>query len=871
MKLSYEWLSEFVDLSGISPEEVAEKLTMNAFEVEDIHTVGANITGPLVVGKILEIHQHPNADKIRLTKVLLKENDEPVQIVCGASNIEVGHVIPVALPGAIVINRKDGSPLPIKASEIRGVKSNGMLCSPSELGLQGYDVDGILILSDLDALSLKGNGIRIGADAKEVLELSSDSVLNVGSRSNRGDALSVIGLAREVAALTGRPMKVSPSDLSSHGKLIKPDQPFSTKIENEEDCPLLTIRYIEGLKVGPSPRDIVRRLEAIGVRSVNNIVDITNYVMHEMGQPLHAYDVAKLKSRLIQTRRARAAETIVTINEREQKLTEEVLVIAGESDLLGVAGVMGGKGSEISDDTVAIALEAAAFSQARVRRGSRLLGLSSDSSLRFERGVDVESVIAASDRAASLIMEYCSATKGGAGYSDLTKSGKETVEKTVINVRMPRVKKLLDIDLTAEAAGKLIAPLGFTSDGKSDPFDPLGSHLSVKVPSFRSQDVTREIDVIEEIARIYGFDKLPSAMPTNTIAPKAPDQLLTKIKRSLTASGLSEAWISSLVRSESKRDGDNPHGLATLENEERLVAVLNPLSEDHEVLRQSLLPGLAQTAAYNFDHGNKDVFLFEIGRIYLKKEGGTQGKDRGETGVEERLKVSGLLMGKRTSSLWQSNKTSAPNETAKYEIAAEEAHDFYRAKGVVEQLLAQAGVEMSRLKFFHSNRLPGCLHPFRAAEIIWSKNPNVSQNAPEAQVTRLGFVAELHPGFTDSLKFSERACVFELDIEQIQRLTNEPTFTPLPATQPLSRDLTADVDAGLDHASVESCIRSAAGGTLKQVDLVSLFQLSDAKKSLSYRLLFLGDQEALTTDEVDKRLAKIRESLQSRLGATFRL
>lgn len=864
MKLSYSWLSEFVDLSGISPAEVAEKLTMNAFEVEDVQTVGANITGPLVVGKILEIHQHPNADKIRLTKVLLKEGAEPVEIVCGASNIQVGHVIPVALPGAIVINRKDGTPLPIKQSEIRGVTSNGMLCSPSELGLEGFDVDGILILSDLEQISIKGNGIKIGADAKEVLELSSDSVLNVGSRSNRGDGLSVVGLAREVAALTGRPMKVQTSDLSKHGKLIKPDQPVVTKIESEEDCPLLTIRYIDGLKVGPSPREIVRKLEAIGVRSVNNIVDITNYVMHEMGQPLHAYDIAKLKSRFIQTRRAKAGETIVTINEREQKLTDEVLVIAGDNELLGVAGVMGGKGSEISDDTVAIALEAAAFSQARVRRGSRLLGLSSDSSLRFERGVDVESVIAASDRAASLIMQYCSATKDGAGYAEMAKSGKETVEKNVISVRMGRVKKLLDIELSAQEAGKLIEPLGFSTEVKGD-------QMSVKVPSFRSQDVTREIDVIEEIARIYGFDKLPSSMPTNTIPPQAPDQIQTRIKRSLMASGLSEAWISSLVRSESKKGDSNPHGLATLENEERLVAVLNPLSEDHEVLRQSLIPGLAQTAAYNFDHGNKDVFLFEIGRVYLKKDAKDVKQERGETGVEERTKVAGLLMGRRGSSMWQTSKTAPANEPAKYDLSAEEAHDFYRAKGVVEQLLTQSGVDMSRIKFFHSNRLPGCLHPFRAAEIIWSKNPNVSANAPDTQVSRLGFVAELHPGFTDSLKFSERACVFELDIDQIQKLAVPASFTPLPSTQPLSRDLTADVDAGLDHASVESCIRSAAGGTLKQVDLVSLFQLSDGKKSLSYRLLFLGDQEPLTTDEVDKRLEKIRESLKSRLGATFRL
>ncbi|MCC7530023.1 MAG: phenylalanine--tRNA ligase subunit beta [Candidatus Melainabacteria bacterium] len=867
MKLSYEWLSEFVDLSGISPEEVAEKLTMNAFEVEDIQTVGANITGPLVVGKILEIHPVPKADRIRLTKVLLKEDGEPVQIVCGASNIEVGHIVPVALPGAIVINRKDGSPLPIKQSEIKGVTSNGMLCSPSELGLEGYDVDGILILSNLEQISIKGNGIKIGADAKEVLELSSDSVLNVGSRSNRGDGLSVIGLARELAALSGRPMKIHASDLSKHGRLMKADELFhllSTRIENEEDCPLLTIRYIQGLKVGPSPREIVRRLEAIGVRSVNNIVDITNYVMHEMGQPLHAYDAGKLNGPLIQTRRAQAGETIITINEKEQKLTDEMLVIAGHDTVLGVAGVMGGKGTEISDDTTNIALEAAAFSPARVRRGSRLLGLSSDSSLRFERGVDIESVIAASDRASSLIMQYCSATKGSAAYLELATSGKGTVEKTVVTVRMPRVKKLLDIELTADAAGKLIEPLGFSTEAKGD-------QLSVKVPSFRSQDVTREIDVIEEIARIYGFDKLPSSMPTNTIPPQAPDQLLTRIKHSLTASGLSEAWISSLVRSESKKTDDNPHGLATLENQERLVAVLNPLSEDHEVLRQSLIPGLAQTAAYNYDHGNKDVFLFEVGRVYLKKDAKDLKQERGETGVEERTKVAGLLMGRRAASIWQSKPTAGPNDTARYETVAEEAHDYYRAKGVVEQLLAQAGVDLSRLKFFHSNRLPGCLHPFRASEIIWSKNPNVSADAAEAQVTRLGYVAELHPGFTDSLKFSERACVFELDIDQIRKLTVAPTFSPLASNQPLSRDLTADVDSGLDHASVESCIRSAAGGTLKQVDLVSLFQLADGKKSLSYRLLFLSDQEPLSADEVDKRLAKIRESLQSRLRASFRL
>lgn len=862
MKLSYEWLSEFVDLDGISPEEVAEKLTMNAFEVEDIEQVGANITGPLVVGKITEITQHPNADKIRVTKVLLEEGKEPVQIVCGAANIEVGHVIPVALPGAKVINRKDGTPLPIKASAIRGVESNGMLCSPSELGLTGYDADGILILSEVE--ELKDKGIKIGADAKEILGLTSDAVLNVGSRSNRGDALSVIGLAREVAALTGRKMTMPKSDLSAHGKQVTTDEAITTKIESGEDCPFLTIRYIEGLKVGPSPREIIRRLEAIGVRPVNNIVDITNYVMHEMGQPLHAYDVAQLKDKLIQVRRAKEGEALVTIDERDRKLTSEVMVIAGENDVLGVAGVMGGKGSEISDDTRAIALEAAAFSQARVRRGSRLLGLSSDASLRFERGVDVESVISASDRAATLIMQYCG-TEGGAQYANLAQSGKATVEKTIVVVRMSRVKKLLDITLSAEEAGKLIEPLGFSFEAKGD-------QLSVHVPSFRSGDVTREIDVIEEIARIYGFDKLPSSMPSQTIAPPQADQTVNKVKQSLIAAGLSEAWISSLVRSESKRSKtetgqQSSYGLHSLEKEESLVAVLNPLSEDHEVLRQSLLPGLLTTASYNHDHGNKDVFLFEIGRSYLKKADINFEKNRGETGVTEKLKVGGILMGKRSATIWQSKPTSSQGPS-KYELAQEEPHDFYRAKGVVEQLLTQAGVDMTRVKFFQSNRIPASFHPFRATEIGWSPNPNAFKGAP---MTSLGFVGELHPGLSDEYKFSERASVFELDLDEIKKLVGNPVFKPLSAIQPVLRDLTCDVEESLDNASVESSIKASAGGTLKNLELVSLFQLGENKKSLSYRLTFLGDDEALTADEVDKRLLKIRESLATRLGATFRL
>ena len=453
MKLSFDWLGDFVDLSGISPHELAEKLTMGAFEVEEVTVFGADLVGPIVVGEIVEIHPHPNADKIRLTKTRIKEGDEPLEIVCGAQNIEVGQRVPVALPGAKVVNRKDGSALLIKASAIRGVHSNGMLCSPPELGMdlgEGAG-EGILILN--------GNGKKpeLGQDIQQLLGLTPDYILHVEPRSNRGDALSVQGLAREVAALFNRPLKTpvwsldelttAPTATGSFTIWRQEDKQTS----NQADCPYFSLHEIGNVKIGPAPAFVSRRLEAIGMRSINNVVDITNYVMHELGQPLHAYDKAKLNHTAIGVRRARedGSEKITTLDGRERILTGEMLVIvdapgidsvAPQAEIIGVAGIMGGQNSEVSDSTTTLLLEAACFGQAVVRRGSRLLGLSSDASLRFERGVDVASVLNAGQRAAYLIGKYC--TTSGAQAVTLSTSGSNQVAPNKITLRLPQIKRM---------------------------------------------------------------------------------------------------------------------------------------------------------------------------------------------------------------------------------------------------------------------------------------------------------------------------------------------------------------------------------------------------------------------------------------------
>ncbi len=887
MKVPFGWLAEYVDLSGISPQEVAEKLTMGAFEVEDIQKFGPDIVGPVIIGEILEIGPIPGADRIRLTKVKVDQSAEPLSIVCGAQNIAVGQIVPVALPGSKVINRKDGTPMPITVSTKLGVTSNGMLCSPPELGIVMGESEGILIFD-------RSAKHKLGEDVKNILFLNEEHVLNVGSRSNRGDALSILGLSREVAALLKRPLKEPSWSLSTQ----TPTNASTYKIEivDKSECEFFTIRQIGGLTVSASPPYIARRLEAIDMRPVNNIVDITNYVMHELGQPLHAYNAKAITDHTIRVRRAQPGEKLTTIDAKERELTDEILVIADANKVLGIAGIMGGLESEITNDTTTIALEAASFEAARVRRGTRLLGLSSQSSLRFERGVDVACVSKASDRSAYLLLKHCS-NDASKKIDSLTSAGSSERKPVNIGLRKHQIKRLLDIDLKGKEIVDLLAPLGFKAVGSNDP-DTIGE-LKLSIPSFRQKDVSREIDLIEEVCRLYGYDRIVSTMPYSTAAAEPSDDTITLVSQALSGQGLSEAYLSSLVPAETKSSeqslkyGEQLH--FGMQNPDTRVQVLNPLSPEHEVLRQSLLPGLMKTTAYNREHGIKDVWLFEIGRIYEKrndKRPAKQSQSDGpvkETGVAETLKVSGIMTGYPSLSIWtdvkpahednHEEKVIATNTT----VVTEHQHsriDYYEAKGIIENLFTRLRIDKTSLTFGTATNAPPVMHPSKTAQIFCTPTNLVETNAnkpahPKENIF-LGWLGEIHPHHAKELGLDEASYLFELDMEALRTLRQKPAFIPVATSPVVARDLTIDLPVlashdNLLHASIASCISKAAGPYFKAADLISKFALSRELESFSYRITFQHPDQTLKSEEVDSYLKSVRAALTSAFNASFRM
>lgn len=842
MKLSFDWLCDYVDLTGITPEQVAEKLTMGAFEVEEVRQIRGEIVGPVVVGEILEIYPHPNANKIRLTKTRVAEGAEPLEIVCGADNIQVGQRIPVALSGARVIDRKTGKPLPIEAREVRGVVSNGMLCSPPELGLDAGDNEGILVLPHGAE-----NPITLGTNIIEYLYLRPDWVLHVEPRSNRGDALSVIGLAREVAALLNRKLKQPEWKLPE--QTVKQELDFAVEIERSDDCPFFSARVIANVTPGESPAYIKRRLEAVDVRTVNSVVDITNYVMHEYGQPLHAYDYSQIKGHKLSVRRARSGEKLTTLDGKERELNDETLVITDGAEPVGVAGVMGGKDSEISDHTGNVVLEAASFQAARVRRGSRLLGLSSDSSLRFERGVDPASVAKASDRASYLILQHCGTADSKPALGMLAVAGHDSVRPIHVTCRMKELKRVLGADFSPEQVKSLLTPLGFEVVKGCSANEQDKEAVQVSVPSFRQNDVTREIDIVEEVCRLWGYENLPESMPSSSVAPERQDRIQDTARDVLSGLGLSEAWLSSLTSGDEELFG--------LFDETRAVRVLNPLSADHQVLRQSLLPGLIRSASYNYDRGQQEVWLFEVARVYLNMGRETvveHDRFRSGTGVVEERHAAGIMMGRNSLSEWADHR--------KRETSSE--LDFYYAKGVVENLLRKLRIDADKIQYVRSDKVPACMHPSRTCQVVFAKR---GKGGEQLQV--LGWIGEMHPGLRETFRFKEPAYLFEINLDGLPRPAATHKFKDIPSNPAVSRDLTGIFYEAVDHSAVHSVIRSAAGANLRSLELVSIYQPQEGQKSLSFRFNFQSAEKTLTNEEVDTILNKVRQQLTSRLSASF--
>lgn len=820
MKLSLNWLNDFLNLDGISPEELAEKLTMGSFEVEEILEVGPALKGPILVGKILDIQKHPNADKLSVTKITTDGNNE-LQIVCGAKNIQTGQKIPVSLIGAEVVNRQDGSKLLIKKAKIRDVESSGMLCAPSELGVSSEEESGILILPE-DA--------PIGEDIINYLCLQKDIVLEVAARSNRGDALSVYGLSKEVSALTGRKVKeVSFKEPISNNNLTS----ITPKIENPEDTFVFYTAVIENIKIQESPSWLKKLLNAAGLRSINNIVDITNYISFTYGQPMHAYDKSKLNGTSLSSRLSKSGEKIITLDGKERDLKEGVLVIADEKEPVAIAGVMGGKISEVSESTKSIVFEAAVFSPFKVRRSSRAVGLTSEASKRFERGVDSNFTYKALLKAIELTCELAKPDNSEVTVGKIAKSGEPINKEVKIKLTTKEIKRILDIDIKAEKVKEILEPLEFKSTLISE------DTLEVTVPPHRINDISRQIDLIEEVARLYGYDNIPPLPPPSTLSSEKLSTSLEKIRNFFLGAGFSEAYLSSLI-------GEQVMGIKEFKfDNENSVTMLNPLSIEHSVLRQSLIPGLLEALRTNQSHQIQFIKLFEIGKTYFAKK--SQKPNEKETATFEIRNISGVVYGDKES--WISFKTK--NSSSKEETL------FFTIKGIIESFFTQ-----NHLSILFEKSDNGLLHPSFNLKIVLIKGKEKEE---------IGVLGCLHPSLEKRLEINGPVIVFEINLESlIKELSKQKTFKKISSMPIVERDITIDLPTTYKANDITNSLKEIASEFVIEVNIISIYELDKDNRSLTYRLKMQDFEQTLTTKQIDDEVNKIKNHLSSTFEARFR-
>ncbi|MBI2996127.1 MAG: phenylalanine--tRNA ligase subunit beta [Candidatus Melainabacteria bacterium] len=819
MKLSIKWLENFVPLDGTSPEEVAKKLTLHSFEVEEVHKIGPELKGPIVVGKILEVQKHPNADRLLVARVTTDGKNQ-LQIVCGAKNIKIGQLIPVSLPGAMVINRQDGSKLGIKTSNIRGAESNGMLLSPSELGLETTDPNSILILSD---------NTKVGADVINYLSLSQDTVLEVAARSNRGDALSVYGLSKEISALTGKKLKEIKIKPPFEDKTV---QTIKSKIEDNKDTCIFYAATIEDIEISESPHWLKNLLLSCGIKPVNNIVDITNYINFSFGQPLHAYDRKKLDGNVLTARSARKGEEIITIDGKNRKLDKGILVISDSSKPVAVAGIMGGKESEVSENTTDIVLEAAVFSHIKVRKGSRTIGLSTEASKRFERGVDSNFTYKALLYAINMIEEFARKDNTVPKVGQIQIAGQPLKKEAQINLEVKEIKRVLGIELDINETERILNSIEFKTkkQGKDS--------LEVVVPSSRVNDVTRSIDLVEEVARIYGYDKIPAFPPPSSISASRIHSSINKIRNYFLGAGFSETYLSSLIGEQILSNIEFPF------DNSKSISMVNPLSKEHCVLRQYLLPGLLEALKLNQSYKNYAVRLFEIGKIYYLNKTATSIK---ETGVTEKLKIAGIMSGFEEN--WFSNKNQTESNSL-LELA------FFTMKGILERLFCLVAT-----KVIFNFTSEGYLQPNLSLKVILNNQD-------------IGVMGCLHPKIIKKHKLLlfKPVMVFELFLDPIiTELEKIKTFRKISSQPMIERDITVDVLKSINSSKVKFEIEKVVSSFVVDTNLINTYELDNENVSLTYRLKMQELKETLTSSQADEEVNKIKNHLSSCLGGKFRV
>jgi phenylalanyl-tRNA synthetase beta chain len=804
MKVSLSWLKEYIDVK-MDPSELAAALTMVGLEVDSVLDRYAYLN-PVIVGRVEEVGPHPNADKLRICRV--DTGERRLSVVCGAPNVRAGMVSPLALPGTVL---PDGSRL--ENSVIRGERSEGMLCSDAELGL-GDDPAGIMVLD---------SSLKVGMGLVEALGLS-DTVFELDLTPNRPDCLSVIGIAREIAAIQKTPLKYP--DYSIADKADTVHKLTSVQIDAPDHCPRYAARLVENVKVAPSPFWIQDRLLSVGLRPINNIVDITNFVMMETGQPLHAFDFENLAERRIVVRTASNGEKFTTLDEKERTLEAEMLMICDGEKAVGVAGVMGGLNSEIEDSTARVLIEGAYFNPVSIRRTSKKLGLNTDASHRFERGVDPEGAVRAVNRAAKLMVEIAGGTLAEGIIDEYPQP--QSVKKVRLGAK--RTNCLLGTDLDRRRIRELLESIEFTVEAVDGDDDS----LVVAPPTFRV-DISRPEDLMEEVARLSGYNNIPTTSPAMPAEGRPPARRLTirnRLKQLMTGFGFTEA-IAYSFSSESSCDR---LGLKAKDPRRSMIHILNPLTEEQAVMRTSLVPGILETMGFNLARQIKNLKIFEIGKVFLKS-------DQHPLPQEPEM-LAALWTGTRYDASWHSKDIPC---------------DFYDIKGTADALMRALKMEGIRYTAMPAEACAYTL-PGHTAQIL-------------AAGLRVGLVGEIHPRVSESFGLKQAAFIFELELDKIAELIPANRHSkPIPRYPAIYRDITIIVDRGIETHTVLEAAENFNENLIEHLHLFDVFEgdpIAAGKKSVSFRITYRSPDKTLGDEDVNALHKSITDRLLKAFDATL--
>jgi len=819
MKVSLKWLSEYVDIK-LTPQELADRLTMAGIEVQGVQTVGG--WEKMMVGEVTEVNPHPDAERLKLATVNL--GAQQLTVVCGAPNIAVGQKVPFARVGAQLIDGHTGEKLTLKPAKIRGILSEGMVCSEKELGISDSH-EGIMVLPSEAPV-----GIPLG-------EYLGDTIFDLDVTPNRPDCLCLMGIAREVAALTGEEVHLPEIDYQEEEQSI--DSLISVDITAPELCPRYCASLVTGITISSSPVWLQQRLRSYGMRPISNVVDITNYVMLEYGQPLHAFDYHKLGGHKIIVRRAKNGETITTLDGEGRTLNKDMLVIADKEKPVAIAGIMGGWESEVTDETTAILLESANFDQATIRRGARHFQLTSEASLRFEKRLSRELPLVALKRATRLFHELAHG-KVAKGVVDVY-PGKVKPEGILISAE--EVKRLSGLDVSIDEIVRVLTSLGFECRQTS-----ASSQALIFSPYWRS-DINCAADVVEEVVRIIGYDKIPATMLSDTLPEREPHprlELREKIRGIMVGLGFQEVLTYSLTSLEKLRK-------LSIELEPGALKVANPMTKEQEYLRPNLRAGLLAALATNQKVESGSIRLFEIGKVFLPQpvianpsspslrgEQATKQSPRAENELPwEKEMLCALLSGPKASLSWRGEKGE---------------FDFFDAKGVTENLLGGLGLTAEFKPGSDQN-----LSPAESAEII-------------SDGDRIGVLGVLHPKVAQAFELDGVVCLIEIDMEKLlTKPIGQKKYTPIHRFPAVSRDIALIVDEGTSYQRVENIIRSFP--LVTEVTLFDLYtgeQIPQGKKSFAMRIVYQSPDRTLTDEEVNQVQQNMLDKLNQELGSILR-